>query len=378
MLIGSSQIAADAVNIAPPGYVTNRADPARVRMAPGNRARVLEMKSEQGPVRGEPCRMSRFGPLIGASPPMQRLYDLIGRVAPTDAGVLIAGETGTGKEVVAQTIHSLSRRGTEAFLPVNCGAVSATLIESELFGHERGSFTGADRLHKGYFERAHRGTLFLDEVTEMPSDLQVRLLRVLDTCAVVRVGGTETIKVDVRIIAATNRQPQEAVAAGRLRQDLLYRLNVFSIPLPPLRERGDDIFLLAEQFLGELNEAEGTTKTFTAAGLERLRRHPWPGNVRELRHAVQRAFILAEKDVDVDCLPLPSHGSAGRVTSLPAGEGGASSLMVQLGTSLADAQHRLLLATLDHFGGDKPRAARVLGISLKTMYSRTRELNASR
>ena len=221
------------------------------------------------------------------------------------ASVLIAGETGTGKEVVAQAIHSLSHRSKEAFLPLNCGAVSAALIESELFGHERGSFTGADRLHRGYFERADRGTLFLDEITEMPGDLQVRLLRVLETSVVGRVGGTQTLEINVRIIAATNQRPEEAIAAGLLREDLLYRLNVFPLMLPPLRERGEDVVLLADAFLGDLNVAEGTAKKFTAACLERLRRHAWPGNVRELRNVVHRAFILAEENVGVDCLPLP-------------------------------------------------------------------------
>jgi two-component system response regulator AtoC len=181
-----------------------------------NVAPALETSSKIGAPWGEGRKADRFGPLIGASPPMQRVYDLISRVARTGAGVLIAGETGTGKEVVAQTIHSLSRRSKEAFVPLNCGAMPAALIESELFGHERGSFTGADRLHKGYFERADGGTLFLDEITEMPSDLQVRLLRVLEASAVSRVGGTETFELDVRIIAATNQLPGQAVAAGHI------------------------------------------------------------------------------------------------------------------------------------------------------------------
>ena len=208
-------------------------------MALANVARTLEMKGEIGTLRGELRKLGRFGSLVGASPAMQAVYDLIGRVARTDATVLITGETGTGKELVAPTIHSLSRAARKPFLPVNCGAISANLIESELFGHERGSFTGADRSHKGYFERAHRGTLFLDEITEMPLELQVKLLRVLETGTVTRVGGNEPIKVDVRVLAATNRRPEEAVRAGKLREDLLYRLNVFPIALPPLRERGD-------------------------------------------------------------------------------------------------------------------------------------------
>ena len=293
---------------------------------------------------------------------MQKVYDLIGRVARTDASVLITGETGTGKEVVAQTIHALSRRSKEAFLPVDCGAVSATLIESELFGHERGSFTGADRLHKGYFERAHRGTLFLDEITEMPAELQVKLLRVLETSAVTRVGGSQAVKVDVRIIAATNRRLEDAVAAGKLREDLLYRLNVFPIALPPLRERGDDLERLAEHFLGELNEAEGTAKQLTPAGRERLRRHGWPGNLRELKNALQRGFILAEEGQDVELIAEPD-----------ATEAPSASLLMPVGTSIAEAERLLILANLDKFDGDKKKVAAALHISLNTLYSRLNE-----
>jgi len=292
---------------------------------------------------------------------MQKVYDLISRVAGTDASILISGETGTGKELVAETIHSLSRRSKEVFLPVNCGSLSAQLIESELFGHERGSFTGADRTHKGYFERADGGTLFLDEITEAP-DIQIRLLRALETSKVTRVGGSEAVKVDVRVVAATSRRVDEAIAAGKLREDLYYRLNVFPILLPPLRERGDDVELLAEKFLSELNQAEGTAKHFTRACLERLRRHSWPGNVRELQNVVRRAFILAEADVGVDSLPLG-------VTE----ELAAASLVTRLGTSIAEAERRLILATLEHCDGNKRKAADVLKVSLKTLYSRLNE-----
>lgn len=296
---------------------------------------------------------------------MQAVYDLIGRVARTEASVLIAGETGTGKDVVALTIHSLSRRGKEAFLPVNCGAISANLIESELFGHERGSFTGADRLHKGYFERAHRGTLFLDEITEMPLELQVRLLRVLETATLTRVGGSELIKTDVRVLAATSLRVEEAVATRKLREDLFYRLNVFPIALPPLRDRGGDVELLAEQCLSELNAAAGTAKHLTRACLEKLRRHGWPGNVRELKNVIQRAFILAEEDVGVDSLPL------GVTEFVP-----AASLVMQVGTPIAEMERRLILATLDQCEGDKKKAAEILEISLKTLYNRLNEYKA--
>ena len=342
-------------------YLTKPVDFARVKMALGNVSRALEMRGEITTLRGELRKLGRFGPMVGSSPAMQKVYDLIGRVAATDACVLISGETGTGKELVAETIHRLSRRNRQPFLPINCGALSAHLIESELFGHERGSFTGAEKMHKGYFERAHGGTLFLDEVTEA-TEIQVRLLRALETSTITRVGGTEPIRVDVRIVAATSRRVDEAVAAGKLREDLFYRLNVFPIHLPPLRERGDDIELLADHVLAELNREAGTAKHFTRACLDRLHRHSWPGNVRELQNVIRRAFILAEGDVGVDSLPLEVNE-----------ELSATSLVTRVGTPIAEVEKRLILATLEHCAGDKKKAAEVLKISLKTLYNRLNE-----
>jgi DNA-binding NtrC family response regulator len=294
---------------------------------------------------------------------MLDVYDLISRVAPTDATVLITGESGTGKELVAETLHRCSARRNAVMLPVNCGAVSPNLIESELFGHERGSFTGADRQRTGYFERATGGTLFLDEITEMPLELQVKLLRVLETGSVVRVGGTEPIRVDVRVIAATNRDPVEAVKAGKLREDLYYRLNVFPIALPPLRNRPGDIDLLAEYVLAQLNRESGQQKTWSRAALERLRRCAWTGNVRELRNVVQRAYIMAEDEIGPESLPLPQE-----VATETSEEGPV--LHVRVGSSIDAVERRLILATLQLTGGDKKRAASILGISLKTLYNR--------
>jgi two-component system response regulator AtoC len=367
LITGQASIgtAVEALRVGVSDYLTKPVDFARVKTVLANVSRTRELKQEIGSLRGELRKLGHFGPLIGASAPMQKVYDLIARVAPTEATVLITGDTGTGKEIVAQTLHQLSRRSREPFLPLNCGAVSPNLIESELFGHERGSFTGADRVHRGYFERANRGTLLLDEVTETPLELQVKLLRVLETATVMRVGGTEPIKVNVRVIAATNRRPDEAVAQGKLREDLLYRLNVFPIHLPTLAERRDDVDRLAEHFLSLLNKEEGTQKTLTGAAIERLRSHAWPGNVRELRNVVQRAFILAEQDIGVEALPLG--------VSEPTG---ASNLQLKVGTSVADAERRLILATLDHYEGDKKRAAETLKISLKTLYNRINVYNA--
>jgi len=360
----SVDTAVDALRRGAADYLTKPVDFPRLKMVLGNVARTLEMKQEIGALRTELRRMGRFGALIGASPPMQKVYDLIGRVARTEAGILLTGETGTGKEVVAQTIHALSRRSKKPFVPVDCGAISPTVIESELFGHERGSFTGAERQHKGYFERAHTGTLFLDEITEMPVELQVKLLRVLETSDVLRVGADKPINIDVRIIAATNRVPAEAVSAGKLREDLLYRLNIFPIPLPPLRERGDDVARLAEHFLGELNAAEGTSKQLTPAARERLIRHNWPGNLRELKNVIHHAFIVADGDLGLEDL----GDTAGNRTS--------QSLTMAVGTPLADAERRLILAALDQFDGDKKKVASALRISVATLYTRLSEYKA--
>ncbi len=307
----------------------------------------------------------RLGLLLGASAAMHDVYRLLSRVAPRDATVFLVGESGTGKDLAAQTVHLLSRRARGAFLPLNCGAISPTLIESELFGHERGSFTGAQRRHKGYFERAHGGTLFLDEITEMPIELQVKLLRVLETGQVARLGGDQPVEVDVRVLAASNRDPLQAVAEGKLREDLLYRLQVFPVAMPPLRERGDDVRLLAEHFLVDLNSREGTEHTFSDEALERLVNHAWPGNVRELKNVVHRAYILADSVLDGSCLPSEISGKpcAGR------------SLQFQVGDSIEAVERRLILATLEAHGGNKRKVAEVLGVSLKTLYNR---LNAYR
>jgi len=284
----SVDTAVEALRKGASDYLTKPVDMPRLKAVLSNVRRATAFREEVASLRRELRSLGHFGPLIGSSAEMQKVFDLIGRVAPTDATVLITGESGTGKELVAHTVHNLSRRRTTPFLPINCGAISHTLIESELFGHERGSFTGADRMHQGLFERASGGTIFLDEITEMPMESQVKLLRALETGTIMRVGGEQPISVDVRVIAASNRQPEEAIAEGRLREDLFYRLNVFPIWIPPLRSRPGDVELLAQHFLAELNRADGGSKTFTGAALRRLRAHDWPGNVRELKNLVQR------------------------------------------------------------------------------------------
>jgi two-component system response regulator AtoC len=357
----SIDTAVEALRRGASDYLTKPVDFARVKAVLANIIRTRELREEIGNLRGELRELGRFGPLIGASPAMQKVYDLITKVAQTDATVLLYGETGTGKELVAQTIHSLSRRRKEAFLPINCGAVSPNLIETELFGHERGSFTGADRLHKGYFERADRGTLLLDEITEMPIELQVKLLRVLETSKVTRIGGSQAFDVNVRVIAATNVRPEDAVSKGKLREDLLYRLNIFPIHLPHLRDRKEDVELLAHHFLAQLNKEHGTRKELSRTALQRLRAHNWPGSVRELRNAIHRAFIMADEEITMESLPVGGTESAG------------SAFQIKVGTSIAEVERRLIMATLEQCGGDKKQAAQILGVSVKTLYNRLNE-----
>ena len=304
--------------------------------------------------------------MYGASPKMRDVYRMIEKVAPTEATVLIVGESGSGKELAAHTIHRMSARASGPFVAVNCGAIPATLIEAELFGYEKGAFTGATRSHRGFFERAECGTLFLDEITEMAPEMQVRLLRVLDSGRFCRVGGDCEIQSKVRVIAATNRNPITAVEENHLREDLMYRLAVFPIHLPPLCARGDDVALLARHLLDELNEEAGTAKRLTEHSLRDIEAHSWPGNVRELKNCIQRAFILAEDEVEVD-LPatLARHASPAAPT--------ADCLQFEIGTSLSDMERKTILATLDQCSGDKRRTAEMLGVSLKTLYNRLSE-----
>ncbi len=295
---------------------------------------------------------------------MQFVREQIRRVGPTHASVMLIGESGSGKELAARAVHEHSARADRAFVAINCGAIAATLIEAELFGHERGSFTGAVRDHAGVFERADGGTLFLDEIAEMPSDLQVRLLRVLETGRFFRVGGAREIEVDVRVVAATNRCLLQAVKDRTLREDLLYRVAVFPIEMPPLRERGGDLEQLAEHFLGQLNEGSGIRKQFSASSLGTLRTHSWPGNVRELRNAVERAYILADRLVELAPLQVAARAPTIRVAN------GHAKLPIEVGLNLKQAERSLIEATLQYFEGNKTQTAVALGCSLKTLYNK--------
>ena len=352
--------AVEALRAGATDYLTKPIDVERLTNMLRRQPRTVDLKHEIGELRDELRKVGRFGHLFGSSPPMQALYDKIARVAPTSATVLLIGESGTGKELAARTIHDLSKRKRAPFLAINCGAISPQLIDSELFGHEEDSFANSGRDNKGFFERARGGSLLLDEITEMSLALQVKLLRVLETGTFVRVGTSHPVATDVRIIAASNKQPAKAVADGKFREDLYHRLNVFPIHLPPLRERGADLEMLAQHFLDELNATENSAKRFAPSATASLYAHSWPGNVRELKNYVQRAYLLADaviNDYTQSDASAASHDEQDEIT-------------VKIGMPLDEIEQRVTMATLARCGNVKKRAAAMLGISLKTLYNR--------
>jgi DNA-binding NtrC family response regulator len=313
---------------------------------------------------------AQAGLLRGESQAIQTVRGVARRVALTGATVLITGESGVGKELVARTIHEQSARHGGPFVAINCGAIPENLIEAELFGHERGSFTGAIRTHLGVFERARGGSLFLDEISEMPVNMQTRLLRVLEGRRFYRVGGSVELTADVRVISATNQDVAEAVRRRELREDLLYRLAVFPIHVPPLRARDGDASLLARFFLAGFNAEAGTRKTLHAGAEAFLSAHDWPGNVRELRNCIERAFIMADHELVLDDSLVISRYRAS-VDS-------ADCIALRLGTSLDDAERQLIMATLDEAAGNKRRAAAILGCSIKTLYNKLQQYRVAR
>jgi two-component system, NtrC family, response regulator AtoC len=292
---GSIDNAIEALRAGAVDYLLKPLRPAQLEVVFNRLADRRRLEFEVETLRGELQETGRLGDLVGRAPIMTQIFEVIRRVAKSNAPVLVTGASGTGKEVAARTIHRLSRRAAKPFVAFNCGAISPTLIESELFGHERGSFTGADKRRVGYFEEAAGGTLFLDEITEMGSELQVKLLRVLEDRTLRRVGGSQELKVDVRLISATNRDPHDAIKHKKLREDLYYRLNVFPIALPTLAEKREDIPLLAEHFRKLIEEQErGGVAGWDPRALELLQAYDWPGNVRELRNIVHRAYVMTE------------------------------------------------------------------------------------
>jgi DNA-binding NtrC family response regulator len=359
---GSIEGAVNAIKEGAYDYLTKPLDSHRMRI-------VLEKALERGKIyqeikrlRQQLKRMGAFGGLVGNSQPMQEVFKQIEQVAPTHATVMMTGESGTGKERVARTIHDLSPRRAFPFVAVNCAAIPAALWESEVLGHEKGSFTGAGARREGCLVLAHRGTLFLDEVTEMSLDNQTKFLRVLEDQRFRRLGGTEEIQVNVRFMAATNINLQEAVRAGRFREDLYYRLNVFTIPLPLLRDRKEDIPLLAQTFLEEFSEKHKKAVRLLAPTAQRaLCGYAWPGNIRELRNVIERAVIVCRTD-RLTLSDFPAELNE-RLDSAP-------TIEMSLGIPLAAAEKELLLKTLEFTGGNKRQAAKILGISLKTFYNK--------
>jgi DNA-binding NtrC family response regulator len=341
-----------------------------------------------------------LGEMVGKSPKMQEIFSLLQQAGPSKACVLISGESGTGKEVVARTLHLLSPRSQGPFVAINCAAMPETLIESELFGHEKGSFTGASERRQGCFEVAQQGTLLLDEIGEMPLQTQAKLLRVLEDSKVRRLGGKTEFEVDVRVVAATNKVPDEAVRGGHLREDLFYRLNVFHIHLPPLRERKEDIPAIAEALLLDMNRKhDARVVGFSAEVMAALERHDWPGNIRELRNSVERAVVLTrEGTVEIDTLAghLQLESQISRPVAVAIGMAAGSELPVSdntvdhqapaaapgnsvtfpIGTTVGDAEKGLILRTLEHTNNNKTRAAEILAISLKTLHNKLKEYGA--
>ena len=342
---------------------------------------LIERASEQRNLREENERLrlmlmsDSVGQMVGKCTPMQEVFSLIRQVAPSKATVLITGESGTGKELVARGIHSSSPRRDAPFIALNCAALPDTLIESELFGHERGAFTGAAERRPGRIELAHNGTLFLDEITELSTPMQAKLLRVLEDSKVRRLGGKNEIEVDVRILAATNRPPLKAVKEGHLREDLFYRLNVFHIPLPPLRERKEDLPMLVHALLGILKQDHDLPiPTIEPGVMERFQHYEWPGNVRELRNVLERAVILAGKG-PINTSHLPDRLGVTTPPPAPAAEPvvEAGKLSLTVGCSLRDAEKALILATMEYTNQNRRRTAEILGLSLKTIQIKLKE-----
>ncbi|MGI9107065.1 MAG: sigma-54-dependent transcriptional regulator [Pyrinomonadaceae bacterium] len=340
----------------------------------GKLCAIVERAIETGKARRDSLALQHelrqrgaFGKLIGNSVPMQRVYTLIEQVSSSSASVLITGESGTGKELVARTIHDLSPRREAEFIAINCSAIPETLMESELFGHEKGAFTGASARRQGCFELAHHGTLLLDEIAEMPALLQAKLLRVLEERSVRRLGGSQEIPVDVRVLAATNREPHQAVRTGAFREDLLYRLNVITIELPPLRQRKEDLPLLAQRLITQLAERhERPARHLSAPALEVLRSHHWPGNVRELRNVIERAIIICSGET------IERHHIAPYPLDQRAHARSEDTITLPVGTPIEEVERQMILRTLQKTDNNKTRAAELLQISLKTLHNKLR------
>ena len=365
---GTVETAVEAIKEGAYDYLTKPIEPQRLKILLDKIVERQDTRREVKVLRRQLRDHGTFGKMIGNSAEMRKVYQVVEQAAPTAASVLIWGESGTGKELVAQTIHQLSPRAQMPFVPINCAAIPETLLESEIFGHEKGAFTGAAERREGCFELADRGTLFLDEIAEMTPATQVKLLRVLQERKFRRLGGRAEQSVDVRVIAATNVNPAEAVKSGKLREDLYYRLNVFAMELPPLRQRKDDLSLLIQSFLAEFNARNGkSVNGVEPAAMRMLEQYHWPGNVRELRNVIERAVILAPASSSNRSTSRRSSSKRRRPRPGP-------TISLEPGTTVEEAEERLILMTLKHTRDNKTRAAEILGISLKTLHNKLNRL----
>jgi DNA-binding NtrC family response regulator len=371
---GSIDLAVDAMKLGAYDFLQKPVDAGRLRNILANATKLRETEVELEVARRRLRETGVLGGLVGNSSSMRQLFGLIEQVAPSNVSVLITGESGTGKELAARTLHDLSPRKAKPFVAVNCAAIPETLIESEIFGHEKGAFTGATERREGCFELATGGTLLLDELGEMPVNTQAKLLRVLEERKLRRLGSGVEHEIDVRVLAATNRDPEKAVADGQLRSDLYYRLNVFTITMPPLRDHLEDLPAMADAMIGEMNAKHSRRVSGVAPSmLGRLMAYDWPGNARELRNVIERAVILCSDGAPLDAGHLPAgFGSTtpSNVISIDAGL-----IPVRVGSTVYEGERLLILRTLEETGQNKTRAAEILGVSLKTLHNKLKEYN---
>ena len=356
---GTVDIAVEAIKQGAHDFLTKPLDYSKLKAIVEAVEGEIQLQQKSTRLTSKLERDAGFGPFVGVSKPMKKVYQLIESIIPTDVSVLITGESGTGKELAARTIHEKGPRSDGPFVAINAAAIPSELVESEVFGHEKGAFTGATMLHQGCFELAHQGTLLLDEIAEMSEALQVKLLRVLEDGRIRRVGGKEELRVDVRLLAATNLDPDRAIQEGRMREDLYYRLNVFTLYLPPLRERSTDIPLLVQHFVSRFNSKHGAqVQGVREETLEKLTAYSWPGNVREFSNVLERAVVLARSRW-IEKSHLPAY--------LQKPEDASKRIVLPVGTSAAAAEKELILKTLEETGNNKAEAARRLGVDVKTI-----------
>ncbi|HEX6905340.1 MAG TPA: sigma-54 dependent transcriptional regulator [Terriglobales bacterium] len=371
---GTIESAVQAMQIGAFNYIQKPIDFNRLRSILQNAAELRRTRTELEVTRRQLRNKGALGSLVGNSKKMQEVFHLVEMVSPSTASVLITGESGTGKELVARTIHDLSPRKNKPFIAINCAAIPETLIESEIFGHEKGAFTGALERRVGCFELAEGGTLLLDEIGEMPVATQAKLLRVLEDRKLRRLGSKVETTVDVRVLAATNKVPEEAVASGQLRNDLYYRLNVFNIHMPPLREHKEDLPDLVQSLIGDMNSKHNrNVQMLSDAVMNLFQGYSWPGNVRELRNTLERAVIVCEASV-IETKHLPpafGHAPARAAAMDP------NALHLGVGTTVEEAERQLIMKTLESTNNNKTRAAEILGISLKTLHNKLKEYGAA-